>query len=101
MILQRLKDRNKFHQKNIREAVTTAAINIMCHICYAKLFTCFLTTAMAPFKNYERLSELVKMHPCLFKKYEKEFKKEEAKQRAWQEIARQLNVENEKIMEQH
>ena len=94
MILQRLKDRNKFHQKNIREAVTTAAINIMCH-------TCFLTTAMAPFKNYERLSELVKMHPCLFKKYEKEFKKEEAKQRAWQEIARQLNVENEKIMEQH
>ena len=41
---------------------------------------------MAPFKRYERLSEIVKMYPCFYNK-QKNFKKkkEEAKQRAWKE----------------
>ena len=44
---------------------------------------------MAPFKRYEQLSELVKMHPCLYNKQEKHFKKEEeVKQRTWKEIAK-------------
>ena len=40
------------------------------------------------------------MHPCLYDKQEKEFKKEKLKQRAWQKKARQLNPENGKIVEQ-
>ena len=46
---------------------------------------------MAPFKLYEQLSELVKMYPCLYNKQEKDFKKEEVKQRAWKEIAKELD----------
>ena len=48
---------------------------------------------MAPFRCYEQLSELVKMHPCLYNKQKKDFKKEEVKQRAWKEIAKQLGLE--------
>ena len=55
---------------------------------------------MAPFKHYEQLSELVKMYPCLHKKQEQDFKKEEVKQRAWKEIAKELNLENGKVVEQ-
>lgn len=55
---------------------------------------------MAPFKNHERLSELVKMYPCLYNKQEKEFKKEEVKQRAWKEIAEEIGLENGKAAEQ-
>ena len=47
---------------------------------------------MAPFKRYEQLSELVKMYPCLYNKQEKDFKKEEVKQRAWKEIAKELEL---------
>ena len=54
----------------------------------------------APFKCYEQLSELVKMHPCLYNKQEKDFKKEEVKQRAWKEIAKELDLENGKVVEQ-
>ena len=46
---------------------------------------------MAPFKRYEQLSELVKMYPCLYNKQKKDFKKEEVKQRAWKEIAKDLD----------
>ena len=55
---------------------------------------------MAPFKRYEQLSELVKMYPCLYNKQEQDFKKEEVKQRAWKEIAKELNLENGKVVEQ-
>ena len=55
---------------------------------------------MASFKRYEQLSELVKMHPCLYNKQEKSFKKEEVKQRAWKEIAKELDLENGKVVEQ-
>ena len=55
---------------------------------------------MAPFKRYEQLSELVKMYPCLYNKQEKDFKKEEVKQRAWKEIAKELDLENGKVVEQ-
>ena len=55
---------------------------------------------MAPFKRYEQLSELVKMYPCLYNKQEKDFKKEEVKQRAWNEIAKELDLENGKVVEQ-
>ena len=55
---------------------------------------------MAPFKRYEQLSELAKMYPCLYNKQEQDFKKEEVKQRAWEEIAKELNLENDKIVEQ-
>ena len=55
---------------------------------------------MAPFKRYEQLSELVKMYPCLYNKQEKDFKKEEVKQRAWKEIAKELDLENSKVVEQ-
>ena len=55
---------------------------------------------MAPFKRYEELSELVKMYPCLYNKQEKDFKKEEVKQRAWKEIAKELDLENGKVVEQ-
>ena len=55
---------------------------------------------MAPFKRYEQLSELVKMYPCLYNKQEQDFKKEEVKQRAWEEIAKELDLENGKVVEQ-
>ena len=48
---------------------------------------------MAPFKCYEQLSELAKMHPCLYNKQEKDFKKGEVKQRAWKEIGKELDLE--------
>ena len=55
---------------------------------------------MAPFKRYEQLSELVKMYPCLYNKQDKKIKKEEVKQRAWREIAKELDLENGKVGEQ-
>ena len=55
---------------------------------------------MAPFKLYEQLSELVKMYPCLYNKQEQDFRKEEVKQRAWEEIAKELDLENGKVVEQ-
>ena len=54
---------------------------------------------MAPFKRYEQLSELVKMYPCLYNKQEKDFKKE-VKQRAWEKIAKKLDLEIGKVVEQ-
>ena len=54
---------------------------------------------MAPFKIYEQLLELVKMYPCLYNKQEKDFKKE-VKQRAWEEIAKELDLEIGKVVEQ-
>ena len=55
---------------------------------------------MAHLKRYEQLSEFVKMYPCLYNKQEKDFKKEEVKQRAWKEIAKELDLENGKVVEQ-
>ena len=55
---------------------------------------------MASFKRYEQLSELVKMYPCLYNKQEQDFKKEEVKQRAWKEIAKELDLENGKVVEE-
>ena len=55
---------------------------------------------MAPFKRYEQLSELVMMYHCLYNKQEQDFKKEEVKQRAWKEIAKELDLENGKVVEQ-
>ena len=55
-----------------------------------KLLVC---GTMAPFKCYEQISELVKMHPCLYNKQEKDFKKEEVKQRACKEIAKEVDLE--------
>ena len=55
---------------------------------------------MTSFKCYEQLSELVKMYPCLYNKQEKDFKKEEVNQRAWKEIAKELDVENGKVAKQ-
>ena len=55
---------------------------------------------MSPFKRYEQLSELVKMYSCLHKKKEKDFEKEEVKQTAWKEIAKELDLENGKVVEQ-
>ena len=54
---------------------------------------------MASFKRYEQLSELVKMYPCLYNKQEKDFKKE-VKQRAWEKIAKKLDLEIGKVVEQ-
>ena len=56
---------------------------------------------MAPFSNNEKLSELVKLYPCLYIKQEKDFKKEDIKQRAWNEIAKKLNISNGKEAEQY
>ena len=56
---------------------------------------------MAPFNNNEKLSELVKLYPCLHNKQEKDFKKEDIKQRAWNEIAKELNISNGKEAEQY
>ena len=55
---------------------------------------------MSPFKRYEQLSELVKMYSCLHNKQEKDFEKEEVKQTAWKEIAKELDLENGKVVEQ-
>ena len=55
---------------------------------------------MGPFKRYEQLSELVKIYPCLYNKQEQDFKKEEVKQKAWEEIAKELDLENGKVVEQ-
>ena len=55
---------------------------------------------MAPFKRYEQLSKLVKMYPCSYIKQEKNFKKEEVKQTAWKEIAKELDLEYCKLVEQ-
>ena len=55
---------------------------------------------MAPFKRYEQLSELINMYPCLYIKQEKDFKKEEVKQTAWKEIAKELDLKNGKVVEQ-
>ena len=55
---------------------------------------------MTPFKLYEQLPELVKMYPCLYNKKEKDFKKEEVNQRAWNEIAKELDLKNGKVVEQ-
>ena len=55
---------------------------------------------MVPFKHYEQLSELVKMYPCSYNKQEKDFKKEEVKQRALEEIAKEVDLENGKVVEQ-
>ena len=52
------------------------------------------------YKLYEQLSELVKMYPCLYNKQEKDFKKEEVKQRAWKEIAKELDLKNGKVIDQ-
>ena len=56
---------------------------------------------MVPFNNNEKLSELVKLYPCLYNKQEKDFKKEDIKQRAWNEIAKELNISNGKEAEQY
>jgi len=55
---------------------------------------------MAPFKNNEKLSELVKLYPCLYNKQESDFKKEDMKQRAWNEIAKELDLASGKKAEQ-
>ena len=55
---------------------------------------------MVPFNRYKQLSELVKMYPCLYIKQEKDFKKEDVKQAAWKEIAKELDLENDKVVEQ-
>ena len=46
---------------------------------------------MAPFNNNKKLFELVKLNPCLYNKQEKDFKKEDIKQPAWNVIAKELN----------
>ena len=56
---------------------------------------------MAHFNNNEKLSELVKLYPCLYNKQEKDFKKEDIKQRAWNEIAKELDISNGKEAEQY
>ena len=53
-----------------------------------KLLVC---GTMAPFKCYEQLSELVKMH--LYNKQEKDFKKEKVEQRARKEIVKERDLE--------
>ena len=40
------------------------------------------------------------MYPCLYNKKEKDFKKEEVKQRAWKKIAKELPLENGKVVKQ-
>ena len=72
---------------------------------YEQLFITFslsflFADIMAPFKRYEQLSELVKIYPCLYNKQEQDFKKEEIKQRAWKKIAKELDLENGKVVEQ-
>ena len=40
------------------------------------------------------------MYPCLYNKQGKDFKKEEVKQRAWKEIAKELDLKNGKVIDQ-
>ena len=40
------------------------------------------------------------MYPCFYNKQEKNFKKEEVKQRPCREIAKELDLENGKVIEQ-
>ena len=40
------------------------------------------------------------MYPCTYNKQEKDFKKEEVKQRALEEIAKEVDLENGKVVEQ-
>ena len=90
----------KCSSKKIRKPLKRRLLRLCITPAIQSLFTCFLTTtAMAPFKNCEKLSRLLKMHPCLYSRQEKKFKKKKVKQRAWQEIARQLNLEQGKIVE--
>ena len=56
---------------------------------------------MAPFNNNEKLSELIKCYPCLYNKQDKDFFKKDIKQRAWNEIAKELNISNGKEAEQY
>ena len=56
---------------------------------------------MVPFNNNKKLSELVKLYPYLYNKQEKDFKKEDIKQQAWNEIAKELNISNGKEAEQY
>ena len=51
---------------------------------------------MVHFKRYEQLSKLVKMYPCLYIKEEKDFREH----RTWKEIAKELDLENGKVVEQ-
>ena len=53
---------------------------------------------MAPFNRYEQLSESVKMDPCWYNNQEKDFKKEEVKQRTWKKITKELDLENGKVV---
>ena len=55
---------------------------------------------MTPFKRYDLLLELIEMYPCLYNKQEKDFKNEEVKQRAQKEISKELDLENDKVVEQ-
>ena len=71
----------------------------MCNFYNFQLSFLFADT-MTPFKLYEQLPELVKMSPCLYNKKEKDFKKEEVNQRAWNEIAKELDLKNGKVVEQ-
>ena len=59
-----------------------------------------LADTMTPFKRYEHLLEFVKVYPCLYNKQEKDFKKEEVKQRVWEETAKELDLENCKVVVQ-
>ena len=55
---------------------------------------------MVSFKRYKQLSEHLKIYPCFYnKKKKKDFKKEEIKQKAWKEIAKELDLENGKVVE--
>ena len=54
---------------------------------------------MALFKLFEQLSELVKMYPCLYKKQEKDFKKEEVKQ-SLERNSQDPRPKNGKVVEQ-
>ena len=56
---------------------------------------------MAPFNNNKKPFELVKLYPCLYNKQEKDFKKEDIKQPAWNVIAKELNISNGKEAEQY
>ena len=40
------------------------------------------------------------MYACLYNKQEKDFKNEEVKQGAYKEIAKELDLENDKVVEQ-
>ena len=52
------------------------------------------------FQTLRTPTELVKMYPCFYKNQDKDFKKEEVKQRACKEIAKELDLENDKVVEQ-